>query len=894
MVPHSVPRMVLMRHGSYLVVTGSSSEDKIQANHWFSGALLLLLTGITVGCGAASQSGNTANSQIALAVSAPQAKVGVAYNVVPSVSGGAAPYIFTLVGNPPPGITVNQRTGSITGVPTIAGDYSFTLSVSDPPRPDHGASTVTISVASASSQNNQRPSIKISPETTTLVSQAEQQFSASVTGTSNTAVTWTASAGTIDSTGKFTAPEVTSNTAVTITAVSQTEGSLHTTAAAVVTPPTPLAITTTALIEANIGSSYNTSLSATGGAPPYSWMVAAGTLPSGIQMQTASGILSGTTSVSGSYSFTAKVTDSAGKTSTRALTLPVSSASQSGFDGPAELPRVYIQTAMADTPAPGNTIAVNTGGNLQSALNSANCGDTITLQAGATFSGVFTFPAKNCDDGHWVMVRTSASDSTLPAEGSRLTPCYGGVSSLPGRPALNCASTTNVLAKLLMPSGGNTGPIVFAAGANHYRLIGLEITRAAGTGIVYALAALTAPGGTASNLILDRVWLHGTTQDETKKGFELGGMSYASAIDSTFTDIHCTAVSGACTDAAAVGGGSGNPLGPFKIVDNFLEASGENILFGGAASTTTPADIQISQNHFFKPLIWMQGQPGFVGGADGHPFIVKNLFELKNAQRVLLEANIMEYSWGGFSQTGFAILLTPVNQPNSTGANLCAVCQVTDVTIRYNTISHVGGGLQIATVLSEPGQFPALDGQRYSIHDITIDDINPTVYSGNGRFAEIFSQASNPLIQNLSINHVTAFASGLLSVSGPTSPQMANFTFTNSIFSVGIYPIWSANGKSTDCARYDVPLKTFNDCFTSSAFSNNALIGATSSFPPSSWPSGNFFPTTASALQFASYNQGIGGNYQLSSSSPYHNAGTDGKDLGADVSTILSETAGVY
>jgi len=882
-----------MRHGSYLGFTGRLSNETIQATNWLSVALLLFLAGITVGCGAASQTSNTANSQIALSVSAPQAKVGVAYNVVPSVSGGTAPYIFTLVGNPPPGITVNQRTGSITGVPTIAGDYSFTLSVSDPPRLDHGASPVTIAVASASSQNNQRPGIKISPETTTLVSQAEQQFSASVTGTSNTAVTWTASAGTISSTGKFTAPEVTSNTTVTITAVSQTDGSLQTTAAAVVTPPTPLAITTTALIEANIGSSYNVSLSAAGGTPPYSWIVAAGTLPSGIQLQTASGVLSGTTSVSGSYSFTAKVTDAAGNNSTRALMLPVSSVSQSGFDGPAELPRVYLQTAMADTPAPGNTITVNSGGNLQTALNSANCGDTITLQAGATFSGVFTFPAKSCDDGHWVIVRTSASDSALPPEGSRLTPCYGGVASLPGRPALNCTSTANVLAKLLMPAGGN-GPVLFAAGANHYRLIGLEITRAVGTGIVYALASLTAPGGTASNLILDRVWLHGTAQDETKKGFELGGMSYASAIDSSFTDIHCIAITGACTDASAVGGGSGNPLGPFKIVGNFLESSGENILFGGAASTTTPADIQITQNHFFKPLTWMKGQPGYVGGADGNPFIVKNLFELKNAQRVLLEANIMEYSWGGFSQDGFAILLTPVNQPSSTGANLCPVCQVTDVTIRYNAISHVGAGLQIANALSEAGEFPVLDGERYSIHDITIDDINSVTYTGNGRFAQISTQAPNPVLQNLSINHVTAFGSGLLSVSGATSPQMANFTFTNSIFSVGTYPIWSANGKSTDCARYDVPLKTFNDCFTSSAFSNNALIGATSSFPPSSWPSGNFFPTTASVLQFASYNKGIGGNYQLSSSSPYHNAGTDGKDLGADVSTILSETAGVY
>ena len=63
-----------------------------------------------------------------------------------------------------------------------------------------------------------------------------------------------------------------------------------------------------------------------------------------------------------------------------------------------------------------------------------------------------------------------------------------------------------------------------------------------------------------------------------------------------------------------------------------------------------PTDIEIRRNDMFKPLIWMKGQPGYVGGVDGHPFIVKNLLELKNAQRVLVDGNILEYTWGGFSK----------------------------------------------------------------------------------------------------------------------------------------------------------------------------------------------------------------------------------------------------
>jgi len=767
----------------------------------------------------------------------------------------------------------------------------------------------TPAATSSSSAENPSSALSLTPDTATLTSLEQLQFTARVSGTANTAVTWSASAGTISSSGLFTAPAVAGNTTVTITATGSATAtptapvwkknthlaitSAQASATVTVTAPATLGITTASLPTAEVSTPYSTSLQASGGIRPYAWSMAGGALPAGIQLQSSGGAITGSTTSSGSFPFTAKVTDSAGHTATAALSLAVSSGTSNGaFDGPAELPRIYIQTAMANTPAPGSTIAVKAGENLQSALNSANCGDTISLQAGATFSGTFTFPAKNCDANHWIIVRTSADDAALPPEGTRLTPCYAGVSSLPGRPAFNCSSTTNVLAKIVIPGSG-TGPIVFANGASYYRLIGLEITRNPGTGIVYYLSSV-ASGGTASNVILDRIWMHGSAQDDTKKGYELGGMAYASAIDSYFSDFHCVSVSGTCTDASAVGGGEGNPVGPFKVVNNFLEASGENILLGGAQSATTPADIQISQNHFFKPLTWLKGQPGYVGGADGNPFIVKNLLELKNAQRVLVEGNIMEYSWGGFSQNGYGILITPVNQPGNPGQNLCPICQVTDVTIRYNTISHVGAGLQIANALSAPGEFPVLNGQRYSIHDITIDDINSVAYSGSGRFAEVMTALPNPVIQNVSINHVTAFALYLMSASGSTTEQMTNFNLTNSILTVGIYPVWSATGATGDCGYYDVPLTTFTACFSPYSITNNAFIGATSSYPPSKWPAGNFFPATAAAVQFVNYNNGNGGNYQLLSTSPYHHAATDGTDLGADISTILSETAGVY
>jgi putative Ig domain-containing protein len=763
----------------------------------------------------------------------------------------------------------------------------------------------------SNSSNPSTASLALTPDSATVASLQQLQFTARVSGSANTAVSWSASAGSISSSGVFTAPKVTSNTPVVITATSGTDSALakdatvaiggsRASATVTITPVTPsdsLAIASSALPQADAGAPYEASLTATGGVAPYQWSVASGSLPSGIQLRNSSGVITGMTALPGSYPLTAKVTDTAGHSATAAFTLAVASSSSSspapvsGFDGPAELPRIYIKSAMSNTPSPGSTITVGSGGDLQSALNNANCGDTIQLQAGATFTGAFMFPAKSCDDDHWIIVRTSADDSSLPAEGSRLTPCYAGVSSLPGRPAFNCASTNNVLARLVLPASGN-GPVIFASGASHYRLTGLEITRTAGTGLVYALSSVV-NGGTANNLILDRVWMHGTAQDETTRGVWLEGTTYVSIVDSFLTDFHCISASGACGDSQAIAGGIGSdPMGPYKIMNNFLEASGENILFGGGNATGTPADIQVAGNHMFKPLAWMKGQPGFVGGKNGNAFLVKNLFELKNVKRIVLDGNIMENSWGGFSQVGFAILITPKNQAGNNGNNLCPICQVTDVTVRNGSIRHVGAGLQIANAFSDNGAVP-LDGQRYSIHDIVIDDIDGGKYDGPGEFAQLSVSPGAPLLQNVTINHVTAFPSQTLFIIGDmvsTTSRMKNVVFTNSIVNAGGFSVWSTGGGPENCAYRDNPLITFNACFANSAFAANAIIA-----PPAegSWPEKNFFPSSAATVEFVDYNSGNGGDYRLQASSPYKGKATDGKDLGADIDVINFATAGV-
>jgi Putative Ig domain len=835
------------------------------------------------------------HKRLTISTTLPEAQVGVAYRGAIAASGGNAPYYFGIAGrNLPRGIILNSTTGVISGAPLVSGKYNFYIWAMDNSF-DFGFRLATLTVAAGSNI-----SVNISPSSIAIASGATRQFRATVNETSDVGVTWWASAGTISNSGLFTAPVVKTTTTVTVTATSFADPSKHTSASITVNPlPVRPTITSTSVPPGTDGAPYSAALTAAGGQPPYTWNITSGALPAGLQLNGATGNIAGAPSQPGLFSFTAQVTDSNSQSTSQSLVLSVSAMSSgsgsgsggTGFDGPAELPRVYVQSSMADNPAPGTMIMVNAGGDLQTVLNSARCGDVIQLQAGAIFSGAFTLPAKACDDQHWIILRTSAPDSSLPPEGSRITPCYAGVASLPGRPSFNCPSTQNVMPKLTF-NGPGTGPILFAPGANHYRILGVEITRAANTPVVYSLASMAPHAGSSiDHIIYDRVWMHGTATDETTRGISLGASTYVAIVDSFFTDFHCIAVTGACTDAQAIIGGLGGlPMGPYKVEDNFLEASGEGILFGGGPATVAPTDIQVSRNHFFKPLTWKQGQAGFVGTT----FIVKNHFELKNAQRVLLEGNIMENTWGGFSQTGFSILLTPKNQSSKSG-NVCPLCLVTDVTVRYNHMSHAGAGIQIANVLSDTGGAP-LDGQRYSIHDDIFDDIDPVTYKGSGILAQISTGARAPILQHVLIDHITGFSpKSLFYIGNDTNvnPPMVDFTFTNSIVNAARYPIWSTGGTS-NCAIHDIPVITINACFSDSRFTNNAIMGLPNNSSPSSWPAGNFFPASNTVTQLANYNQGNGGDYRLLPSSPYKNAATDGTDLGANVDRLQSAIAGVY
>ena len=553
-------------------------------------------------------------------------------------------------------------------------------------------------------------------------------------------------------------------------------------------------------------------------------------------------------------------------------------------DGIAELPKACYYTALDGTPSPGKQIRVSAKSDLAAAIDRAKCGDTLLLPAGASFD-VTMLPSKKCDDQHYITVRTDTPDSKLPPEGTRISPAWGGVASLPGRPPF--AQPSGGPAKLLatMVTRRPAGAVV----GDHVRFIGIEWTTTPDADIGRLVS--TEHG---DHIIFDRTWFHPAEGREVGHGVGiLDGAHMMAVINSYISGLNCIARTGKCTDATGVGGGKGDePISTLKIYNNFIESAGENILFGGSAATIVPSDIEIRRNHLFRPMLWKEGQSGYTPAASGQPYIVKNNFELKSAIRVLFEANLLENTWGGFSQTGFSILLTPRSQSSQ-----CPICRVNDITIRFNRIRNVAGVLQVANAPSHTGGVAA-DGGRYSIHDIFADDLHDKDYKGSGGFLMLVSW--QPPVHDIQIDHVTAFATGrLLSVLNPGA-KLVNFTLTNSVFSVGDQrPVGSAGGGPESCAGKNQALggeAVVQACFDPYKFDRNLIISGRGSFPK-----GNFIVGSPEAAGIRDLKNGVSKDPRLCHEkgpgcpkvSPGAGAASDGRDLGADIDAVEAAIAGV-
>ena len=488
------------------------------------------------------------------------------------------------------------------------------------------------------------------------------------------------------------------------------------------------------------------------------------------------------------------------------------------------------------------TLTVNAGGDLQAAIDAARPGDTIVLQAGATFNGPFKLRAKGGTTP--IIIRSSSADTLLPPSGVRITP-----------------SAAPLLAKIRSTTAGpamRTDP-----GATYWTLQWLEFLPSSSTSSANlvefgAASSQTTLSSVPQHLVMDRCYLHGDPGFGQRRGLALNSGD-TRILNSYFSDFK-----GVLQDTQAIMGWNGP--GPFLIENNYLEAAAENIMFGGSDPSIVnlvPSNITIRRNLISKPLAWMS-----------QSWTVKNLVEFKNAQDVLVEGNTIENNWAA-GQSGYSILVTPRNQSGT------APWSVTkNITVRSNVIRHVAA---VFNVSGWDDLHVALQTENITIRNNLVYDVS-TAYSipnhpANGWLAVIGNAPKNVTVEHNTVDHNGSNLIRLYSGKAPDGvTKIYGLVITDNSWRVNTYGIaGDSHAQGIDSLTFYAP---------GAQVLSNAFAGGNAKI----YPTGNDFPSVAQWL--ADFVNVGAANYQLVSTSLLNNAAGDGTDIGVNFTTLNAALIG--
>jgi hypothetical protein len=327
-----------------------------------------------------------------------------------------------------------SSTGLYSAPSTVPAGGSVTIaatSIADPTKSAQATVTVVPAV-----------SVALSPASASVIVSQTQQFTATVSGTSNTAVSWrvngvaggNSTIGTVSSGGLYTTPAaVPSPATVTVAATSAADTTKSAGATVTVTVPT-LSLTTASLPNGTTGVAYSATLAATGGTTPYTWSILSGLLPAGIGLGTTTGIISGTPSTAASYTVTVQVTDAAGQHTSALFTvvvvlctscLPPSVTTTSLPNG--LVGNAYTATLAATSGTPPYTWS-RASGTLPTGLSLSSSG---TISGTPTATGSYAFAIQVLDSAAGVATQSLAlTVGDVDAYGGRSDiKCAGGATT---------------------------------------------------------------------------------------------------------------------------------------------------------------------------------------------------------------------------------------------------------------------------------------------------------------------------------------------------------------------------------------------------------------------------------------------------------------------------------